>query len=45
MFHKDSHLHFLDVKPALTGWFQVSLKELKIKNVTSVKLTMKKKEL
>ncbi len=40
VFHEGSHLHSLDVKPASTGWFQVSLEELKTKNVTSVELTM-----
>jgi len=41
VFHEGSHLHSLDVKPASTGWFEVSLEELKSKGVTPVEVTMK----
>ncbi|KAL8645781.1 MAG: hypothetical protein Q9210_006520 [Variospora velana] len=40
VFHEGLHLHSLDIKPASTGWFEVSLGELKTKNVTSVEVTM-----
>lgn len=41
MFHEGSHLRSLEVKPASTGWFEVSLEELRAKRVTSVEVSMK----
>ena len=40
VFHEGSHLKSLDVKPASTGWFEVSLEELRTKNVAPVELVM-----
>lgn len=45
MFHEDFYLHFLCIKSASTSLFEIFLKEFQTKNITFVKLIIKKREL